>query len=135
MATRVPSIYSNNFGCQIFGILHVIREIHPAFKIVFGFDLTENSTELSGAVSTKKNRLKKGLKSSPRGNKTAQNPYMGKKQTGVPKAGKIRTRTYREALKSKVGANALELRFNFAPSHCQRGGAPFFEGPWELNRG
>ena len=64
-----------------------------------------------------------------------QNPYMGKKQTGVPKGGEIRTRTYREALKSKVGANALELRFNFASSHCQSGGAPFFEGPWELNRG
>ena len=46
MATRVPSIYSNNFGFQIFGLLYVIREIHPAFKIAFGFDLTENSTEL-----------------------------------------------------------------------------------------
>ena len=60
---------------------------------------------------------------------------MGKKQTGVPKAGNIRTRTYREALKSKVSPNEFELRFTFTPSHCQSGGAPFFEGPWELNRG
>ena len=27
MATRVPSIYSTNFGYQILGILHVIREL------------------------------------------------------------------------------------------------------------